>query len=210
MTRYRTRIRFSKTGDLRLISHRDLVRAFERLFRRVGVSLAMTQGFHPRPQMTFPDALALGIEGRDEVAEIVLAQQVQAEPFRQRLNQHAPAGLVIHNVQVLQPEDRKVKVERFTYELPLPADQAAGDIDGAVARLRSETTLTVKRKGKQVEIDLTQTLDELRLDGDHLKMGIRMADTRQLQPRDILAALGLQDAILQGSILTRTQVEITK
>ena len=60
---HRIRIRFTKKGDLRLLSHRDLVRAFERLFRRVGVELAMSQGFHPRPLMTFPDALALGIAG---------------------------------------------------------------------------------------------------------------------------------------------------
>ena len=69
MNRQRLRIRFSKQGDLRFISHRDLVRAFERLFRRTHMPLQMSEGFHPKTKMTFPSALALGVEARDEVME---------------------------------------------------------------------------------------------------------------------------------------------
>ncbi|HBO42708.1 MAG TPA: hypothetical protein DD670_01970 [Planctomycetaceae bacterium] len=61
--RQRVRIRFSKQGDLRLIGHRDLVRVMERLFRRAELPLGMSQGFHPKPRMSFPTALALGIGG---------------------------------------------------------------------------------------------------------------------------------------------------
>ncbi len=67
--RQKLRIRFRKTGDLRLISHRDLARAFERLFRRADLPLAMSQGFHPHARINFPSALALGIQGEDEVVE---------------------------------------------------------------------------------------------------------------------------------------------
>ena len=60
MIRQRVRIRFPKQDDLRLISHRDLMRAWERLFRRAGVALSMSEGFHPKPRMSFPSALAVG------------------------------------------------------------------------------------------------------------------------------------------------------
>ena len=45
------------------------MRCLERLFRRAGLALSFSEGFHPKPRMTFPLALAVGIEGVDEVME---------------------------------------------------------------------------------------------------------------------------------------------
>ena len=66
MIRQRARIRFRKEGDLRLIGHRDLVRAVERTLRRAGVQLSMSEGFHPKARLNFPSALSVGITGEDE------------------------------------------------------------------------------------------------------------------------------------------------
>ncbi len=79
MVRLRVRVRFSKQGDLRLIGHRDLMRCMERLFHRAGLPLSFSEGFHPKPRMTFPLALAVGIEGNDEVMELELAETITAE-----------------------------------------------------------------------------------------------------------------------------------
>ena len=91
VVRLRVRIRFSKQGDLRFIGHRDLMRCFERLFRRAGLALSFSQGFHPKPRMTFPLALAVGIEGIDEVMEVELAETSRGGAFR-RLAPQAPPG----------------------------------------------------------------------------------------------------------------------
>ena len=90
MARQRVRIHFAKQGDLRLISHRDLMRTWERLFRRAGVALAMTEGFHPKPKMMFPSALAVGIEGLDEVLEIELPEEHEPERLAELFRRHAP------------------------------------------------------------------------------------------------------------------------
>jgi len=47
------RIRFRKVGDLRLLSHHDLMRTFERMLRRAGLPFRSTEGFHPKPRMVF-------------------------------------------------------------------------------------------------------------------------------------------------------------
>ena len=70
MIRHRIRVRFEKSGTLRYIGHRDLMRLLERLFRRAGVVPAMSEGFHPKPRVSFPLALAVGIEGRAELFEL--------------------------------------------------------------------------------------------------------------------------------------------
>ena len=208
--RIRVRVRFAKRGDLRLISHRDMVRAFERMFRRVGISLAMSQGFHPRPLMTFPDALSLGIAAENEVMDIVLSEPIDPEDFRDRLAASCPPGLVIHNVRELGEQERKAKIEKVVYEMDVP-DQLQSDthdLQQAINTLQKTETLSVTRKGKQIEIDLKETLDGLWLDDKRLMMTIRVVQQSQLQPRDILAALGLQDVIVEGALLTRTKVEL--
>src|SRR5687768_4212376 len=98
MIRQRVRIRFRKEGDLRWISHRDLARAFERLFRRMGLRLSMSEGFHPKARMTFPSALALGIAAHDEVMELELAEPADAADLAARFTALAPPGLVVFDV----------------------------------------------------------------------------------------------------------------
>ena len=83
---------FRKQGDLRLIGHRDLMRCLERLFRRAGLALGMSQGFHPKPRMTFPLALAVGIEGDDEVMELELTEPPAADELLRAAGAAGPAG----------------------------------------------------------------------------------------------------------------------
>ncbi|MBC7337876.1 MAG: DUF2344 domain-containing protein, partial [Clostridia bacterium] len=91
--RQRVRIRFSKTGDLRFIGHHDLVRTLERLFRRAELPLAFSQGFHPKPKISFPLALALGLEGRNEVLELELTEALSTDEILARLQRATVPGL---------------------------------------------------------------------------------------------------------------------
>lgn len=208
-TPQRVRIRFAKTGDLILISHRDLVRAFERLFRRAGVELAMSQGFHPRPLMTFPDALALGVEGLDEVMDLTLAVTVEADEFQALLSQKCPPGLQIRNVELLGDHQRKVKMQNAIYELKLPGDTDFDALELAIQEFAIRDKLVVERKQKQVELNLIKSLDGLWIDDGKLRMSVHVIDQSQLQPRDILAALGLQEVLREGATLTRTKIELS-
>ena len=80
--RHRARITFRKHGDLRFIGHRDLVRVFERMLRRTGVGLALSQGFHPKAKLSFPLALAVGIEGARELLEVEFSEPIDVDATR--------------------------------------------------------------------------------------------------------------------------------
>jgi radical SAM-linked protein len=207
MTRYRVRIRFHKGGDLRLIGHRDLVRTFERLFRRAGLALSMSEGFHPKPRMSFPSALALGIEGIDEVMEVEFAEEVSADDLHRLLTVHAPPGLVFKDVRVLGPADRKARVERVVYEMPLPR-QRYEPLETAVEQLLNQSSYPIRRQGRKEPIDLRAGLEALQLVGGGLRMQLRVTTAADVRPREVLEALGVADLESQGYRLTRTAVEI--
>src|SRR5436190_1336212 len=75
----RVRLRFRKGGDLRLLSHHDLLRCFERLLRRSKLPFHHTQGFHPHPRLVFALSLPLGVVGCDEVADLELDEVLPVE-----------------------------------------------------------------------------------------------------------------------------------
>jgi len=207
MVRQRVRIRFGKQGDLRLIGHRDLVRCLERLFRRAGVKLEMSRGFHPKPRMTFPSALALGIEGIDEVMEVCLADAERAEQLLRRLVSHAPAGLTIRSLQVLPQGTRKCRVRRAGYRMAIPPQRRPG-LAPRIDRLLARSSCPVRRPNRRAALDLRPLLEALTLRQGVLEMRLRTADGATTSPRDVLAALDLQDLQQQGVYLTRTLVEI--
>ncbi len=99
----KVRIRFRKLGLLRLLSHHDLLRTFERMLRRAEIPFHNTQGFHPKPRLVFALSLPLGVIGLDEVAELELDRSIGAEEVHHRLVEQAPPGLEIVNVCPVQP-----------------------------------------------------------------------------------------------------------
>jgi radical SAM-linked protein len=207
MVRLRVRIRFCKQDDLRLIGHRDLMRCFERLFRRASVPLGMSQGFHPKPRMTFPLPLAVGIEGVDEVMELEMAESRSAQDLLARLKSQAPRGLAPKSVEILAPGEKKAQARSATYEVtvPPPLDSGLGE---RIERLLAQSTLTITRIHGRSPIDLRPMLEELFFRRGVLNMRLKIKQEGCAGPRDVLAALGLEDLESRGVHLARTVVEL--
>jgi radical SAM-linked protein len=207
MIRHRVRIRFRKEGDLRWISHRDLVRTFERLLRRAEVPLSMSEGFHPKPRMTFPAALALGIAGAEEVLEFEVAQPVDESDLMVRLSGHCPPGLSITSLRLLASDERKARVERVTYSIPLPPERCPM-IESAIALLPVAEPLIVHRDGRPRSVTLGEQPVLLQVVAGELRFRIAGEGPAIVRPRELLALLGLADLEHEGCVLTRTHVEL--
>src|SRR5262245_58560399 len=91
------RLRFKKGGDLRFLSHLDLLRSVERLCRRAAVPFKSTEGFHPAPRIVFALALPLGVSGRNEVLEIELTETLETDVLLDRMAKQSPNGLQFLN-----------------------------------------------------------------------------------------------------------------
>jgi len=183
------------------------MRCLERLFRRARLPLGMSEGFHPKPRMTFPLALAVGIEAVDEVAEFELSERCTAEEILPRLRAGALPGLAFTSAEILPEGSKKAAVRRVAYEAPIPA----GRLDGLaerIDRLMARSSFPIRRPKSHGAIDLRDQLEELTLRDGVLAMRLRIDRGPKASPRDVLAALGLADLEQQGVYLTRTAVEI--
>lgn len=146
--RIRYRIRFGKVDLLRWISHRDIARLWERVGRRAGLDFSMTEGFHPKPRISFPSALALGVCGDNEVVEIELASPMDADELKQRLIDDRQPGLIIREVRRRDPGASKAKIDHVVYQCPVPPSWSDDDVDRAVAKVRDTDHIDVERKKK--------------------------------------------------------------
>lgn len=207
MVRPRLRIRFRKQGDLRLIGHRDLIRAWERLFRRAAVSLRQTAGYHPRPRLSFPSALALGLAGADEVLEVELEGELAPAELAAALAPYLPPGLAINRVEPLASGTKPGQVARVAYEMPVPADRH-GALAQRIRQLLDGSDRPAPEGENLPAPGWRGQLEELRLDEGTLRIQVRMSAQASVRPRDLLAELELADLEQQGLYLTRTLVEL--
>ena len=209
MVRQRVRIRFRKQGDLRLIGHRDLARLVERLFRRVELRLSMSEGFHPKPRITFPSALALGMVGLDEVLEVEVSESYESEYLQKRLTENAPDGFVIVAVTMMPPGAKKGRVCQMQYAFSVPENRR-NPVIRHLMEFENSDSWPISRVGREGTVDLHASLHRATLEGDVLTMSFRpVSSGASAGPREALSAFGLIDLEGEGGFVTRTTVELT-
>ena len=205
--REKVRVRFRKGGDLRLLSHHDLMRTFERLLRRASLPFRSSEGFHPKPRFVFALSLPLGIVGCEEVVELELDQPVLPEEVHARLAAWTVPGLEILSVR--RVESRKAaQVRRVTYRVPLPPGREAG-LPARIAEVLAATACPVERTRPETKhIDLRPYIDQIRLVPGALEMDMWVKPSGMARPDEVLGLLGLQDVTEAGVVTERTRLEL--
>lgn len=166
---YRLRIEFRKTGDLRFLSHLDLIRAFERGLRRAALPLSLSEGFSPRPKISFGPPLPVGVSSESEYVDAMLDEHISLEDVAARLNIAFPSDLSYCEVRYV-PLDAPSLMSLITLasyrivlsvEPPLTSDEIRGYIDSLMSR--KEVAFLVRDKEKQFQI--SQIMRKLDLEG---------------------------------------------
>lgn len=211
MTAEKVRLRFAKHGDLRLVSHHDLMRCLERMLRRARLPIAHTQGFNPRPKVVFTLALALGIEGRREVVELDLAVPLEPAEVLRRLAAVAPPGFDWLEAEAAAP-GRPAQAEAVAFLMEIPADRREAVRERLAALLASPRWPYTRHRpdrDRDVAIDLRPFVLDAELDPlGVLRFRLKMTPGGSARPDEVIDALGLRDLLGRGAVLARTEVEL--
>jgi radical SAM-linked protein len=203
----KVRIRFQKSGDLRLISHHDLLRYFERMIRRAQLPMRWTQGFNPHPRLVFALPLSLGITGAQEVVELELEGEVTPEEVRARLIANSLPGIDILSVHAIDPRTT-AHVCRAGYRLEVPAHRRSNLAERIQTLLDTDHHWVERTRPKPRRFDLKPYLESLRFDSVALDMTLKVTPTGGVRPEEVLQALGLGDLLTEGAILDRHLLEL--
>ena len=151
------RLLFEKTGNAIYMSHLDLMRLFQRAFKRAGLNLKHSQGYNPRPLVSIALPLSVGVESDCEILDFELeGQQVSCEEMFKRLQGALVEGVVVRQVY---EEGSKIKnlafldcIVTMEYDAGVP-----GDACDQIRSLFARPSVTVEKKSKNGEshIDVT-------------------------------------------------------
>lgn len=203
------RLRFAKHGDLRLISHHDLMRCLERALRRTGLPMAFTQGFNPRAKMVFTLALALGVEGRREVLDLEFLTPQLPEDVAERLRAAMPEGFEIVAAEEMA-SGRHTPAVSASYALVVP-EPLREEVAAALERfLASAKWPAVRRRGERAHpVDLRPTVIDAKLGADGvLRFRLKVDQAGSTRPDEWLGALELRHLLTTGEILVREDIEL--
>jgi radical SAM-linked protein len=179
----------------------------ERVFRRAELRLGMSEGFHPKPRMSFPSALALGIAGGNEVMELELADDSGDAELLDRLSAATVPGLEFLHVEHVPEGVKKAQLRSSSYEMEIPPNRVR-QAETQVRELIAAESFPVERPRGGKTVDPCRCLEHLEIDSGTLRMRLAVLSQGGASPRDVLTALGLQDLEWEGCYLTRTQVEL--
>lgn len=142
------RLLFEKTGNAVWMSHLDLMRVFQRAFKRAGLLLTHTQGFNPRPSVSIALPLSVGVESVCELLDFDLdGESVSCDEICTRLNEALVSG-----VKVLQVYEVGRKIKELSYLhciVTLEYDNSIpNDAKNLIEKLFGNESLIVPKKGK--------------------------------------------------------------
>lgn len=140
------RLRFSKTGRLKYISHLDINRAMGRAFKRAEIPLWYTEGFNPHPYMSFSLPLSLGVESLCESVDIRLIDNITNEEIKKRMNAVLPADLKIADVYDNFRDNSEIVYSDYVYKFLFADNEKALE---KISLLLSADEIMALKKGKQ-------------------------------------------------------------
>lgn len=185
---------FEKVGSARFISHLDLMRLFQRAFKRAGLPLTHTQGFNPRPSVSIALPLSLGAESHCELLDFDLESPVPLEDIRDRLN-----AALIDGIRVREVYDNGAKIKylallqsRLTleYDGGIPAGA-----ESAIGQLFAQETLVLEKKNRngvtqQDIIPMIRNLEISRISEGELRLDVlHCCQNPSLNPMQLGAAI---------------------
>lgn len=115
------RVKFSKTGHMRYLSHNELISSLHRAMRRAMIPVAYSVGFNPHPKLSFGPALPSGVEGMNEFFDIELTAIMRPEDFLKRTNSVLPEGLRLLTALLISRKDASLSkvFKRYEYEVTI-------------------------------------------------------------------------------------------
>ena len=189
------RILFEKTGNAVYISHLDLMRMFQRAFKRAGLNLKHTQGFSPRAMVSIALPLSVGVESRCEILDYELVdQELPFDEIKDRLNRALPAGVKVLGVYDSLRKPRDLTHLDVAIRLEYDNGVPEGTMD-AIRELFARESVIVTKRGKNgsVEQDIISMISQLDVSAvshQELELTARIcAQNPSLNPQQMVTAI---------------------
>ena len=201
----RMRLRFSKVGAMRYLSHLELITVFTRAVSRGGVPILFSLGFHPHPRFSFGTATSVGVESQAEYMDMVVASGITPLDVQQRLNAVLPDGLRILESDEVDAKSPSIStlIDATRYRMTIVGADAE-QLSEQCVRFLAHASFVIERfkKGQTTTVDLRGETVSLVADGQTFELVAKRG-----KPIEFARAITGNEA-LQGNDIKVEKLEV--
>ncbi len=186
---------FEKKGNAVWISHLDLMRLFQRAFKRAGLHLKHTQGFNPRPSVSIALPLSVGVASSCELLDFEIEDQgVTCDEIVCRLNTALVDGVKVLQVYEGARKQKEIALLRCYVDLHYKKKVLA-QAKASLTKLFAQESLVVQKHGKngvqdQDIIPMIKNLELEDVDANTLRIrALICCQNPALNPAQLVAAI---------------------
>ena len=155
----RIRLRFAKYDTMKYIGHLDMMRYFQKVFRRALVPMKYSEGFNPHPVMSFASPLGVGVTSEGEYMDMELTKDVDLKELVDAVNKEMVEGVEVLSAIELGNNDKKAMAavscaDYIIYFKKNAKDFSAFDISKEVKNFYDSSDITVIKKTKKGEKEM--------------------------------------------------------
>ncbi len=186
----RLRMRYAKLGSAKYFGQLELVQIFIRALRRSGIKMRYSRGFHPKPKISFHEALPVGIESRQEEFYLNVETAPDCDGVVLSINRQLPEGLsLLDCCRVPMKTGPGAELDHYYHIY-----RTDGDFDdSALNRFFAAESWIIQRRSRthQVfEMDLKAVVSDIRsLSPGHLFVHLVPAAGRRLRPGETVQSI---------------------
>lgn len=150
--------KWTKEGNMRFISHLDIMRLFQRALKRKNIKLRYSEGFSPHPKMSIVQPLSLGYTSIGEYIEFETSEDISCDEIKLRLSEAMPPGMEIISCTELKETKKTAAIITLgAYTLGF-GKKGLGDLKEAVEWFDDMPEVLVEKKqkksGKVTSVDI--------------------------------------------------------
>lgn len=206
----RIRLNYSKGDELKFTGNLDMMRVWERSFRRAGLVIAYSQGFHPQPKIHQALPLPLGFTSENDLLDFWLVTDENLSLIRDKLEKALQPGITIQDYQVIPSGNKPLQtiVTAASYSVVLDALDPALDLSEKINWLLNKTECQRERRGKHYDLlPLIQSLSVPMRNARIILMTLSALPSATGRPEEVLDELGIP---LQDVSIKRTKLHLSE
>ncbi len=194
-------VSYEKTGLARFFGHLELVNIFLRALRRARIPVKFSEGFHPKPKVSFDDPLPTGVESEEERMVLTVPRELTADALRESLNAELPEGLRVQACRedIGRPRTACTYRIRFAAALANPARFSMSAITA------DQSLLVSSPKGKLKKFELKDILLDIR-QPDPMTVEITLCSEpgKTVRPAEVLKQVfGIPEADVRNALVRK-------
>jgi radical SAM-linked protein len=207
-TKFQFLMRFTKDGKARFLSHRELLNLVEQAIRRAGIPIVFSEGFNPRPRISFPTALPLGVSSGNEIMYFQLSEWMSQTEIIRKINKGLIEGITVVSIEPL----RQDSIVSFSVEYkitPLTESASQGVFHLSPDKIQDwmlQPSHIIQRdyvNKESKKVNLKSYVQKVELKDSSLLLTIKITNEGTARPEEVLWSLGIKGNAKDGSFSIR-------